>query len=109
MAVGICCYEARMAWIAGVPRARIETELDMRGQELLHRHMRRALEAVGYLFGDKQENLMHGISHLLGRLKPTKRDGGLLHGLARQILWYVRTHPNPDPVKLTGDDSADAQ
>ena len=108
MAVGVCCYEARMAWISGVPRARVETELPMRAQELLHRHVRRSLEAVGYLYGEKQETLMHGISHLLGRLRPSRRDAGMLHGLARQILWYVRTHPNPLPdANATGDDSAD--
>ncbi len=109
MAVGVCCYEARMAWISGVPRARIEPELPMRGQELLHRHVRRALEAVGYLYGEKQDTLMHGISHLLGRLKPSRRDAGMLHGLARQILWYVRTHPNANPSRSAGDDSADGQ
>jgi len=108
MAVGVCCYEARTAWISGVPRARVETELPMRAQELLHRHVRRALEAVGYLYGEKQETLMHGISHLLGRLRPTRRDAGMLHGLARQILWYVRTHPAALPdAKTQGDDSAD--
>lgn len=109
MAVGVCCYEARMAWISGVPRAQVEPELSMRAQELLHRHVRNALESVGYLYGEKQDTLMHGISHLLGRLKPGRRDAGMIHGLARQILWYVRTHPYLDEVKAAGDDSADAE
>ncbi|MCY2937977.1 MAG: RNA methyltransferase [Planctomycetota bacterium] len=110
MAVGVCCYEARLAWIASVPRGRPDPELDMRAQELLYRHFRRALEGVGYLFGEKQEMLMHGIRHLLGRLRPTRRDAGMLHGLARQILWHVRTHPKSlqaPRVGPPGNDGAD--
>ena len=91
-AVAICCYEMRLAWIARAPRAR-PVPATFESQDQLFRHLREALEAVGYLFGEKQETLMHGVRHLISRMGPEDRDIKLLHGLARQILWYVRTHP----------------
>jgi tRNA/rRNA methyltransferase len=50
-------------------------------------HLREALSAVGFLFGDKSESLMHGLRHLIGRARPTQQEVKILHGLARQLLW----------------------
>ena len=45
------------------------------------------MTAVGYLFGDKGDALMHGVRHLIGRAQPTPQEVRMLHGLARQMLW----------------------
>lgn len=101
-AVAICCYEMRLAWIARAPRAR-PVPATFESQDQLFRHLRQALEAVGYLFGEKQETLMHGVRHLVSRMGPEERDIKLLHGLARQILWYVRNHPGEPATPAPGD------
>ena len=49
------------------------------------------LTAIGYLFDEKSETLMHGIRQLIGRALPTPQEVKLLHGLARQLLWAART------------------
>jgi tRNA/rRNA methyltransferase len=92
-AVAICCYELRKAWSKAVNDARGKPEAPVRSvapfadQERMYEHLREALTAVGYLFGDKADSLMHGIRHLIGRAQPTHQEVKILHGLARQILW----------------------
>ena len=92
-AVAICCYELRKAWSKTVNDARGQPELPVRSiaafadQERMFGHLREALTAVGYLFGDKADSLMHGLRHLIGRAQPTPQEVKILHGLARQILW----------------------
>jgi tRNA/rRNA methyltransferase len=50
-------------------------------------HLREAFQAVGFLFGDRQESLMHAMRQLIGRALPTPQEVRMLHGLARQLLW----------------------
>jgi tRNA/rRNA methyltransferase len=92
-AVAICCYELRKAWSGTVNETRGKPKLAPRAvapfadQERMYEHLREALTAVGYLFGEKGETLMHGIRHLIGRAQPTHQEVKILHGLARQLLW----------------------
>ncbi len=92
-AVAICCYELRRAWSKTVNEARGLPQLPVRAvaafadQERMFEHLREALTAVGYLFGDKADSLMHGLRHLIGRAQPTHQEVKILHGLARQVLW----------------------
>lgn len=92
-AVAICCYELRRAWSKTVNEARGKPELPVRAvaqfadQERMFEHLREALAAVGFLFGDKADSLMHGLRHLIGRAQPTQQEVKILHGLARQVLW----------------------
>jgi tRNA/rRNA methyltransferase len=58
-------------------------------QEAMFNHLRQALEAIHFLYGPKADSLMHGLRRLIGRARPTHSEVGILHGLARQILWYV--------------------
>jgi hypothetical protein len=32
---------------------------------------------------------MHALRHLIGRAGPTPMEVGVLHGLARQLLWFA--------------------
>src|SRR5215470_5128880 len=54
-------------------------------QEQMYAHLRDALAAIHFLYGEKADALMHAVRHLIGRARPTKMECKLLHGLARQI------------------------
>jgi len=58
-------------------------------QDAMFNHLREALEAIHFLYGPKADSLMHGLRRLIGRARPTQSEVGILHGLARQILWHV--------------------
>jgi tRNA/rRNA methyltransferase len=92
-AVAVCCYELRRQHDRGVAATRNEVERSAAAevapfadQERMFEHLRRALEAVGYLFGTRADSLMHAVRHLVGRSNPTPQEVKLLHGLARQLL-----------------------
>jgi tRNA/rRNA methyltransferase len=95
-AVTICCYEYRKAWSAA---ANIERNSQAAGpaiaphvdQDRMFEHLREALTAVGYLFDEKSETLMHAIRQLIGRALPSPQEVKILHGLARQLLWVSKT------------------
>jgi tRNA/rRNA methyltransferase len=93
-AVAVCVYELRRAWLrrdmAAPPAADLATFAE---QEVMFDQLRTALEEIHFLYGDKAGPLMHAVRHLLGRARLTTADVRLLHGLARQIHWYVAHHP----------------
>jgi tRNA/rRNA methyltransferase len=102
-AVAICCYELRRAWSRTANEARGKPEVPVRAvapfadQERMFEHLREALAAVGYLYGDKADALMHGLRHLIGRARPTHQEVKILHGLARQLLWAAGQMKRPEP------------
>jgi tRNA/rRNA methyltransferase len=94
-AVTICCYELRKAWSAVVNAERKEPApgpvvAPHAEQERMFEHLREGLAAVGFLFGTRQESLMHAVRQLIGRAMPTPQEVKMLHGLARQLLWIAR-------------------
>jgi tRNA/rRNA methyltransferase len=98
-AVAICCYELRKAWSNAENTSRGQPEVPGRSvapfaeQERMFEHLREGLTAIGYLFGDKTDSLMHAVRHLIGRSQPTPQEVKLLHGLARQMLWASQHIP----------------
>ena len=104
-AVAICCYELRKSWSKATNDARGKPEVPVRSiapfadQERMYGHLYEALAAVGYLFGDKADSLMHGLRHLIGRAQPTQQEVKILHGLARQLLWAAgQMKPKDEPA-----------
>jgi tRNA/rRNA methyltransferase len=92
-AVGICLYELRRAWLrqsGALPAA--EPAAVFGEQERAFDHLQRALHAIHFLYGPKADALMHALRHWLGRARPTQMEVEVLHGLARQILWYAEHH-----------------
>lgn len=85
-AVVVCLYELRKAVAAPAP---VESPAPFSAQERAFEHLREALTAVHFLYGDKADPLMHAVRHLIGRAGPTDQDVKLLHGLARQLLWVA--------------------
>jgi tRNA/rRNA methyltransferase len=91
-AVAVCLYEVRRAWMALGQEASPMNPASVASQERAFAHLRTALEAIHFLYGDKADALMHALRHLLARGGPSETEIKLLHGLARQILWYVKHH-----------------
>jgi tRNA/rRNA methyltransferase len=94
-AVTICCYELRKTWSARVNAGRGEPEpgpvlAPHADLERMFEHLRESFQAVGFLFGDRQESLMHAMRQLIGRALPTPQEVRMLHGLARQLLWVAK-------------------
>jgi tRNA/rRNA methyltransferase len=63
-------------------------------------HMEEALRAVHYIWGEKGPFVAHAIRHLLMRTNPDPFENKLLHGLARQLLWYVKHHPPGEKANM---------
>jgi tRNA/rRNA methyltransferase len=94
-AATICCYELRKAWSERENTRRGEPEpgpvvAPHADLERMFEHLSEAFQAVGFLFGDRQESLMHAMRQLIGRAMPTPQEVRMLHGLARQLLWVAR-------------------
>lgn len=96
-AVAICLYELHRH-VTGthqatyVGAATVEKPAAFAEFEPALAHLKQALEAVHFLYGEKAEPLWHGVRHLLVRANPTAAESRLLHGLARQLLWVAREY-----------------
>lgn len=98
-AVAICTCELRHQWLlaqdtSNVPTQKIAT---FEEQERMFAHLKEALEAVHFLFGTKGEPLMHAVRQLIVRANPSPSEVRILHGLARQLLWFHKHGVQPDP------------
>jgi tRNA/rRNA methyltransferase len=103
-AVGICCYELRQAWSRrmneerGTPQAG-PVVAPHSEQERMFDHLREGLQAVGFLFGSRQDTLMHAMRQLIARAMPSPGEVRMLHGLARQLLWIARNGEREPSVR----------
>jgi tRNA/rRNA methyltransferase len=105
-AVTVCLYELRQAWSAVAAAGRdpptppaIATHAEL---ERVFDHLREGLEAIGFLFGSRQDTLMHAVRQLIGRARPTPQEVRILHGLARQMLWVARRRQDPPGASPAG-------
>ena len=93
-AVAICLYELRRAWLrTRTPAAATDSPATFEAQERMFASLRAALEELHFIYGQSADSLWHAVRHLVGRAQPTDMEIGVLHGLARQIRWYVEHHP----------------
>jgi tRNA/rRNA methyltransferase len=106
-AVGICLYElhcfsanAERAGRAGEPAA------SFGDQDRMFEHLRRGLEAIHFLYGEKADALMHAMRHLIGRATLTPTELKMLHGLARQMEWVAARLPREDATSTVELDEA---
>jgi tRNA/rRNA methyltransferase len=88
-AVTVCLYELRRQWLTAVSPQTPGAPASFAEQERMFDHLRRGLEAVHFLYGEKADALMHAVRHLIGRAGPTPMEVGVLHGLARQLEWVA--------------------
>lgn len=91
-AVAICTCELRHQWLLAQDTANVpaRTIASFEEQERMFAHLKEALEAVHFLFGSKAEPLMHGLRQLIVRANPSPSEVRILHGLARQLLYFGR-------------------
>jgi tRNA/rRNA methyltransferase len=102
-AVAVCLHELHRCWLARTePPPATESAASFAEQERAFAHLRRALEAVHFLYGPKSDALMHAVRHLIGRARPTPMEVKLLHGLARQLLWVAGQRAAPDSSREEG-------
>lgn len=89
--VVICLYELRKIWFADVERTPPEEyrRAPVETVEPMFRHLQTALEDIHFLYGEKADPLMHAIRHLLGKAELSEMEVRILHGVARQIRWFV--------------------
>lgn len=96
-AVVICLYEWHLAYLHALSMPPFPENRDPIAsageQQRMFEHLEEALRAVHYVWGEKGPSVMHALRHLLSRAQPTDVEVKLLHGLARQLLWYVEKHP----------------
>jgi tRNA/rRNA methyltransferase len=99
-AVTVCCYELRKAWSARITAERNSPAAPIiaphADQERMFEHLRDALQAAGFLFGTRQDTLMHAMRQLIGQAMPTPHEVRMLHGLARQLLWVASQRRDDD-------------
>lgn len=91
-AVGITLYE----WYqVSQPTSREEPAALASAGDLaqMYGHLEASLRAIHFIWGEKGESVAHALRHLLYRAQPTESENKLLHGLARQLQWYVEHHP----------------
>jgi tRNA/rRNA methyltransferase len=74
----------------GSPESALATTGDL---ATMYDHLESALRAVHFIWGEKGDSVAHALRHLLYRAQPTELENKLLHGLARQLHWYVERHP----------------
>jgi tRNA/rRNA methyltransferase len=89
-AVAICSYELRRMWLRRneLP-APIPAPASFAAQDRMFAHLRSALEEIHFLYGANADSLMHALRHLISRAQPSAMEVDILHGLARQMRWYV--------------------
>jgi tRNA/rRNA methyltransferase len=91
-AVAVCTYALRSALLRQTGTVALpEAPAPFAEQERMYEHLRAALTELHFLYGEKADALMHALRHLIGRAGPTAMEVKMLHGLARQIEWQVRT------------------
>jgi len=104
-AVAVCLYELRIADCGLRNVTPSAAPAPFADQERAFEQLRVALEEIHFLYGDKADSLMHAIRHLLGRAGPTPMEVEMLHGLARQLRWFVRHGPRAAELPSGADPS----
>ena len=100
-AVAICLYELHKSVASRSGAAPSADAPSLAEMERLFTHLRTALEAIHFLYGDKADSLMHSLRQMLGRANLSVGETKILHGLARQILWH-RDQPR-GPMQVSPD------
>ena len=106
-AVTVVCHELRQAWTVAEERPELPMTVHSgwasnERKEQLFRHLFEALDQIDFFFGQSPNHLKYALRHLFGRVDLSVNEADILIGMARQIQWYVKHHPQRiDPPKET--------
>lgn len=96
-AAAICLYEWYQATHDSVEELSQRTAVSAGELSRTLDHLEDALREIHFIWGEKGDSVAHAVRHLIARAMPDELENKLLHGLARQVLWYVEHHP---PAKM---------
>jgi tRNA/rRNA methyltransferase len=99
-AVAISLYEWYQLEGADAPVEEGSPPVSAGELDRMFEHLEEALRAIHFVWGEKGPSVFHALRHLISRAQPTEVENKLLHGLARQVLWYVKRHPARDGEKV---------
>lgn len=99
-AVAVSLYEWYQVAGAIVPTDQASPPASAGELDRMFEHLEEALRAIHFVWGEKGPSVFHALRHLISRAQPTEVENKLLHGLARQMLWYVKRHPAGDGDKM---------
>ncbi|MFT3881526.1 MAG: hypothetical protein QM703_17900 [Gemmatales bacterium] len=103
-AVAISLYEWYQVAGAIAPSGQASPPASAGELDRMFEHLEEALRAIHFVWGEKGPSVFHALRHLISRAQPTEVENKLLHGLARQMLWYVNKHPARDGEKVTAEE-----
>lgn len=99
-AVAVSLYEWYQQAGAAAPAEPASPPASAGELDRMFEHLEEALRAIHFVWGDKGPSVFHALRHLISRAQPTEVENKLLHGLARQMLWYVKRHSAGDGKKV---------
>jgi tRNA/rRNA methyltransferase len=113
-AVAVCLYELRRQWLKHTTTPEpAEPPASFEDQERAFENLKDGLTAVRFLWDFRGDGIFHVLRQVLVRGMPTRKELGILHGLAKQLRYiamrYGITHPRdgrppgPNSVKVSGD------
>lgn len=97
-AVAVCLYELRRQWLKHTTTpAPADPPASYVDQERAFENLKDALTAVRFLWDFRGDGIFHVLRQTIARGLPTRKELGILHGLAKQLRYiamrYGITHP----------------
>lgn len=98
-AVAIVAYELHRARLAADGQPPLPT---VRNAELatdekksrIYEYLFDGLDRIGFFCEQSPDKLKYALRHLFGRVDLSENEADILIGMARQIQWYARNHPD---------------
>ncbi|MBU0640368.1 MAG: hypothetical protein KKB50_16005 [Planctomycetes bacterium] len=97
-AVTIMCHELRQAALRAadeplLPTALPRTVATDQKKQVMYEHLFDALDQLGFFSAQSPEKLRFALRHLFGRVDMSVNEADILTGMAQQIRWYIKHHP----------------
>lgn len=99
MAVTVCCYELRQAWLRQAGEKPLPKQIDLgraddRRKQVFFDRLFDALTRIEFFADQNPDHLKYGLRHLFGRMELGVNEIDILIGMASQIRWYAEHHPD---------------
>ncbi|RMG98340.1 MAG: RNA methyltransferase [Candidatus Dadabacteria bacterium] len=88
-AVGLFCYEVRLANLAARPESEPYRPATVAEMEGLYAHFEKVLWDIGFIEEASPERMMNQIRRIFSRRLPTSRDVRILRGILSKVEWKL--------------------